>query len=107
MKRLRAPKAKPGELKAQWGKLPHDGPDMCYAWGPGIGSCDAHLLHNLLNRQPLEHDYESRDRFPYKYGKSFMDELKERGYDITTLKFYVRKLAAPAPNPSHHQDEHP
>lgn len=32
MKRMRAIKAKPGELKLAWSKLPHDIPVICYAW---------------------------------------------------------------------------
>ncbi len=90
MKRYRAPRAKTGELKAQWGKLPGDNPDVCYVWGDGSNKRDAHLLHNFLT--------EKRMRFPignepgrFAYADSFMEELKARGYDLTTLKFSIRK----------------
>jgi hypothetical protein len=87
LKRLRAPKSKPGELKVQWGKLPHDNPDICYSWGDGCSRTDGHLLHNALtSRRYYAHDLAHPE-------PSLLDELKERGYDITTLKFYIRKKA--------------
>ena len=85
MKRFRAPKAKPGELKAQWGKLPHDTPDMCYAWGEGVNRADARLLSNALG---------GKNYLPgLGLEPSLIDELEKRGYDLTTLRFSVQKKA--------------
>jgi hypothetical protein len=95
MKRYRSPKVKPGELRAQWGKLDGNDPDLCYFWGEGIRKCDSHLLHNVLATPRLEHNWDappdSSRLMLTKYGPSFLKELEERGYDLTTLKFYVRK----------------
>lgn len=85
-KRFRAPKAKPGELKAQYGKLPHDKPDLCFAWGEGVDSADARLLNDALTskrHRPMANVWDD----------SLIEELEKRGYDITTLKFSVQKKA--------------
>jgi hypothetical protein len=88
-KRLHTPKAKPGELRACWGKVDrHSGPDVCYAWGAGIQSPDARLLHSTLSAKRLTFDFPSTNT---KYDLSFIEELEARGYDITTLRFSVRK----------------
>lgn len=84
MKRIS--KAKPGELKIQWGKLPDDNPDIVISHGgSGAGKPDAHLLYQVFCCQIYGFKgYE--DRRP-----SFVDQLKERGYDITTIKFSVMR----------------
>lgn len=86
MKRYRAPKARPGQLKAQWGKMPHESPDLCYAWGDGVSSADGRLLHNALSSKT----YSPIDK---TWDDSFLEELDKRGYDITTLTFSVQKKA--------------
>jgi len=75
------PRQNKGELKAQWAKLNGDRPDMCYFWGEGIPKCDASLLHHFLNYMLFD-------------GKSLLEELAARGYDITTFKLTVRKRQA-------------
>ena len=32
-KRYRTPKAKPGELKVSYGKMPYEDPDVIFTWG--------------------------------------------------------------------------
>jgi len=92
MKRMRAIKAKPGELKLEWSKLPHDVPDICFAWGDGCSKRDGNFLHHVLCSPRLSLNFgNERDESPYKFEISFVDDLKERGYDITTMKFYIRK----------------
>lgn len=88
MKRWRAPKAKPGELKAQWGKV--DGCiDLCYANGPGTERADARLLHSALSNERYR---PSIEQYPgYERYRSFLDELDARGYDLTTLRFSIQK----------------
>lgn len=85
---------KPGFLIARWGRLPHDKPDLCYGWNAPARACDSRLLDNLLASKPIE-SYENGCPV---FGKSFLEELEERGYDITTLRFEVQmKPAAPKP----------
>lgn len=97
MKRYRAPRAKPGELKAQWGRLPHDDPDLCYAWGEGVSKCDGSLLHSIFGCKRQRAVYgEERERnhgYPVVFDPSFIEELQARGYDITTLRFSIQKKA--------------
>lgn len=84
MKRYREPKAKPGELKAQWGKLKYDRPDLCYVWGEGVPKCDASLLDYALTgkrHHPMDDSW----------SPGLIEELEKRGYDITTLKFSIQK----------------
>lgn len=84
MKRPRAPKAKEGELKMCWGKMPHENPDMCFAWGEGCTKRDANLLHYVMASP--RNKYMAPDQMP-----TLVEELDKRGYDITTLKFSIKK----------------
>lgn len=96
MKRYRAPKAKPGELKMQWGKLPGDSPDMCFCWGDGCSKRDGALLHYLLasKRQRMLYGEEQRQAGAnVAFDPSFIEELEARGYDLTTFKFSIQKKA--------------
>ena len=89
-KRLRAPNAKPGELKAQWGKLRHCDPDLCFAWGEGCSKRDAALLNMHFGSErpdPLASPIFS------KMIPSLLAELESRGYDVTTFKFSIQKRA--------------
>lgn len=76
----------------QWGKMPRDTPDMCYAWGDGCSKRDSILLHNALACQKpdvfAEHPFA-------KMLPSVLEELEARGYDLTTLRFSVRKKEPP------------
>lgn len=83
-KRYRRKHAKPGELLAYYGKADSYGdPDLCYAWGEGCQKADSRLVDYALHRK----DY---DVFG-TYHPSFIEELEKRGYDITTLKFSIKK----------------
>lgn len=88
-KRYRKPKMKDGELRVYWGRLPHDSPDIVYAWqGDPEMRRNTRLLHNFFS-------CESPDPFAQplwsKMYPSFVKELEQRGYDITTLKFSIMK----------------
>lgn len=102
MKRLRAPKAKPGQLVARWGKV-EGNIDLCYAWGPGVDRSDARLLNTVLSGERYR---PSMKNYPgYEVGPSFFDELESRGYDLTTLKFSVeKKKNVPLPTPTRESD---
>lgn len=74
----------------QWGR-PERGedPDVCYVWGPGIHKSDAALLNFVIGSPRYGYQGFKEEPMP-----SLLDELKKRGYDLTTLKLSV-KLAAP------------
>jgi hypothetical protein len=87
-KKYRRPKAKPGELKVQWGKLPYDSPDICYCWGgDGATSSDGSLLHCMFSG----FSWRKSDSFGAIQNDGYLKELEARGYDLTTLKFSIQK----------------
>ena len=81
MKRLRNPVAKLGELKAAWGRVERgDTPSLVYAYGAGgAGKPDARILSTALEELIVFN------------GKSLIEELEVRGYDLTTLKFSIQQ----------------
>lgn len=83
-KRWRAPKARDGQLKMQYGKLPHDEPDMCVVWGSGCAKADSRLLMNRLHEKIFSPGTFDND-------PGLIEELENRGYDITTLRFSIEK----------------
>jgi hypothetical protein len=93
MKRYRAPKMKPGQLRMYWGRVDGDSPDVCYMWGGGgANKCDAALLHYHLGTKQLNWKKEIEP--------SLIEELEKRGYDISTLKFSI-EMKRPAPQEIH------
>lgn len=93
-KRYRRRDAKPGQLIAYYGKLPHDNPDIVYAWGgEGVGKRHGSMLHCLFGTSRLElvwcDDQIKNGGRPYKFGKSMLEMLDEAGFDLTTLKFSI------------------
>lgn len=87
-KRATRRKAKPGELCMFYGRLPGYAPDVIYAWGDGTSRRDSHLLNCVIGS-------ERPGLFPNDpFEKSLLDELTDRGYDITTLKFSIMKKVA-------------
>ena len=90
VKRLRKPKMENGELRMYWGRPDrHDSPDVVLAWqGDGTMRADTRLLHyHLCCQRP---DVRVNPLFS-KMEPSLIEELKARGYDITTLKFSIKK----------------
>ncbi len=82
-KRFRTPKLKDGELRVYWGKLPHDSPDVVFSWqGDRSMKRDTALLCYLFSERELG------------TSRSLLEELEDRGYDITTLRFSVMKKSA-------------
>lgn len=69
--------AKPGELRMQWSKREND---LAFSWG-GEGACkaDSNLLATALAMTPIAG------------GRTLRGQLEERGYDITTLRFSIRR----------------
>ena len=91
-KRVLTSKAKPGELKAQWGKEDRwSGADVTFAWGEGVSRCDASLLHTIMGTTRFYPAGMDKPLGTYRTEHSFIDELEARGYDITTFRFSVQK----------------
>jgi len=67
------------KLRVKWSKRENDFM-IYYPCGP-----DGHLAHNFFN---------SKQHHPFddSWSDSFFDELKARGYDLTTLKFEVTRF---------------
>ena len=85
-------KASDGQLRMFYGRLPGDSaPDVCFAWGAGCSKRDGALLHAILGseRPPIFHGE------PWQ--PSLIDLLRDRGYDLSTLEFSIRKKPATAP----------
>lgn len=84
-KRLRLPRAKPGELKAAYGKERGDDPAILYCYGgAGAKKGDSYLVAHFFENVRWPDD------------KNFVQELEARGYDISTLKFSIQqKVKAP------------
>jgi hypothetical protein len=69
-------KAKPGQLRMGWSKREDD---IVYVWGgSGADKTDAALLHGVMTVVPVT-------------DKTFIQELEDRGYDITTISFSIKK----------------
>lgn len=100
--------AQPGQLKLDWRPI-----DGCrWWWGRGCDKTDGIYLHYALSRkrtetrlsQPVTEDGERligevQDgglRLTVIESRSILDELKARGYDLTTLRITIRKSAPPS-----------
>jgi len=72
----------------QYGKLPYEDPDMVIAWGEGTSKRDGNLLHYILccKRQRTVYGKEREDNGGHSvaFDPSLIEELEQRGYDITT-----------------------
>lgn len=80
-KRIITRQAKLGQLIAGWGRPgPGEAPDLVYSWGAG-GACksDSRILMEAI---------EGNEVMP---GKSLRQELIDRGYDISTLRFSIER----------------
>jgi hypothetical protein len=87
-------------LQARWSKREDD---IQYKWDAGVPKSDAHLLHSYLCYSPDFGNVAIGQSDP-RYRRSLLDELKARGYDLTTLRFSValsRRAAHPEETPSH------
>lgn len=81
-------KAAPGELRMFYGQLPGEYDDVIIANGVGTSRYDAALLHWVIcTDRPSAVPGDP-------YHPNLIRELKDRGYDITTLEFRIRKKAA-------------
>jgi len=80
----RPPKPKPGTIDMVWVENEHD---MMYSWGDGCRA-DARFIHYVFNSERMEQEFPSGNTIREQ---SVCDELEKRGYDLTTLKFSIKK----------------
>lgn len=97
-KRLRIPKLRPGELRVYWGREPHDTtPDVMFAYnGDRMMKRDTNLLHAFMSSprvNPLVRPLWSQME------KGLLQQLQDRGYDLSTLKFSILKKVVPEGEP--------
>lgn len=71
-------KCKPADLRVRWSKRERD---LMFAYEQHPS--DGHLMYGAFCVTPVCD------------GKSLADELDARGYDLTTLRFQIRKKAVP------------
>lgn len=88
-KRLRPHPFKPGVLEVYWGVLKGDPtPDIVYHRGDGCPKPDGHLLCHAFGCKRESYDWQTRKPI---LAPSLLEELEARGYDLTTLKFTIKK----------------
>ena len=64
-------------LRARWSKPERD---LSYGWPAGVGTTpDGHMLYAIFAYEKV---YE---------GRTFIEELKRRGYDVSSLLFSIKK----------------
>lgn len=87
---MRKPTVKPGELHVYYGRLDGDDPDVIFSNGAGVHRCDRALLYCVFSGERMVLDT-SQGYLGHTFDPSFVDELKKRGYDISTIRFSIRK----------------
>ena len=92
-KRYRLRTTKPGTLEIYYG-IAESGepPEIVYGWGAGSSKRDGAFLHHALNC-PRFKGISRPGEDPFL--PSVFDELEKRGYDLTTLKFSIKKKEIP------------
>jgi hypothetical protein len=88
----RAPIPKAGRIVVMWAHVASDGPGIYTCRGDGVPSCDGHLMNDVFCGARLYTDYKPDQGTIFVRGKSIVEELIARGYDITTLRFTCDKL---------------
>lgn len=81
----RPPKA--GAIKFQYGRL--DGElDFLVLYGDDVPRCDRALVMQQFTSTQCRHDHINNKAV---FDPSFIEELDKRGYDTSTLRFYIEK----------------
>jgi hypothetical protein len=82
------PPKKDGAIKFQYGR--YEGSlDFIVLYGNDVPRCDRALVMNLFTSKFMGFDYAKRKP---TFDDSFIDELKSRGYDTSTIKFSIERL---------------
>lgn len=77
--------AKDGELKVSWRKFEGEY-DIVYDGGEGTSRADRSYLHSVLGTKREVRTFTGTILEP-----SVLEELEARGYDLTTLRFSIKK----------------
>jgi hypothetical protein len=84
---MRKPSVKPRTMHVYHGIYERgDSPDVIFHSGNGVPRCDRALLYCIFAGR--------RYTWDGKPEKSFVEELEARGYDISTIRFSIRKKDA-------------
>lgn len=86
----RVPKMADGRLAMVWASTRDEGPDVYVCRGVGVDRADGHLTYGAFCAPRLRQNFGCNGGPELVYDKSFLEELIDRGYDITTLKFSVQ-----------------
>lgn len=86
-KRWGRPKMQDGKLDVWFGRLHGDGPDLCVQSGEGCGGSSTRGF--VLGFFTGGHPHSGAQGFE----QSFLKEMETRGFDISTLRFSIRKKA--------------
>ena len=94
-KRVRTPTPKENTLTVSWGRTdPFAAPSLVYTYPNRSIKCDARVAMDALEGPRDGYTFEDFGKLKEK--PSFIQELEERGYDISTLKFTIQKKVPPA-----------
>ena len=82
------PPKKDGTIKFQFGR--NEGElDFLVLYGNDVPRCDRALVMNLFTSKNMNYDYKNMKP---TFDDSFIDELKSRGYDTSTIKFSIERI---------------
>ena len=95
-KRTRVPDPKPDTLIATWGRCDSfAAPSIVYVYPDRDGKCDSRVLCDALEGKRHSPD---PDRYgAFKLTPSLAEELDARGWDLTTLRFSIKRKVAERP----------
>ncbi|CAH9016111.1 conserved hypothetical protein [Vibrio phage 466E53-1] len=89
MKKIGTPRPpKAGAIKFQYGR--NDGElDFLVLYGDDVPRCDRALVMQSFTSKVMRQDWGNGGKVVYE--DSFIEELESRGYDTSTLRFYIEK----------------
>jgi hypothetical protein len=89
MKKIGTPRPpKDGAIKFQYGR--NEGElDFLVLYGNDVPRCDRALVMQAFTSKVMRQDW--NDDFAIKFDDSFVEELDKRGYDTSTIRFYVER----------------
>ena len=82
------PPKKDGAIKFQYGRFEGE-LDFLVLYGNGVPRCDRSLVMQAFTSKVLRQDWNNDGKVIFE--DSFIEELEKRGYDTSTIKFYIEK----------------